>query len=96
MVIEPTQLQLAAIEAGQSSFLGGPAGTGKSLALRYRMLGLLEAGQPAYTLLLLVAEPEHVEPYLATIQQAAPGAFSELLITAYNMLARQMVTLFWP
>lgn len=95
-VIEPTRQQLAAIEAGQSSFLEGPAGTGKSLALQYRMLNLLKTGQPAYTLLVLVAEPEHVEPYLATIQQTAPRPYTELLITTYTHLARQMVTLFWP
>ena len=95
-MIKPNQLQLAAIEAGQSSFLEGPAGTGKSVALRHRMLDLLKAGQPAYTLLLLVAEPEHIEPYLATIQQAALGPYSELFVTTYSHLARQMVTLFWP
>jgi hypothetical protein len=95
-VIRPTAEQIAAIQAGQSSFLLGPAGTGKSTALRYRLLNLLESGEPAYTHLVLIAEPEHDHPFLETIHESDLGPYSELQITTYNSLARQMTTIFWP
>ena len=95
-MIRPTAEQIAAIQAGQSSFLLGPAGTGKSTALRYRLLNLLESGEPAYTHLVLIAEPEHDHPFLETIHESDLGPHSELQITTYNSLARQMTTIFWP
>lgn len=95
-MIGQTAEQITAIQAGQSSFLLGPAGTGKSTALRYRLLNLLESGEPAYTLMVLIAEPEHDQPFLETIHQSDLGPYSELQITTYNSLARQMTTIFWP
>lgn len=95
-MIRQTAEQTAAIQAGQSSFLLGPAGTGKSTALRYRLLNLLESGEPAYTHLVLIAEPEHEQPFLDTIHESGLGPYSELQITTYNSLARQMTTIFWP
>jgi hypothetical protein len=95
-VIRQTAEQIAAIESGQSSFLLGPAGTGKSTALHYRLLNLLESGEPAYTHLVLVAEPEHEQPFLDTIHESGLGPYSDLQITTYNNLARQMTTIFWP
>ena len=56
-----TPTQLAAIEADSSSFLLGPAGTGKSTALRQRLLTLLEGKEPAYTMLVMIAELEHAQ-----------------------------------
>jgi hypothetical protein len=95
-VIRQTAEQTAAIQAGQSSFLLGPAGTGKSTALRYRLLNLLESGEPAYTHLVLIAEPEHEPSFLETIHESGLGPYAELQITTYNNLARQMTTIFWP
>ncbi len=91
-----TPAQLASIEADSSSFLLGPAGTGKSTALHQRLLALLEAKEPAYTMLVLVAELEHAQGFFDVLHKANLGSYSELNILTYNQLARQMLTLFWP
>ncbi len=94
MNITPTQT--AAIESGQSNFLLGPAGSGKSTALQQRLLYLLQTGEPAYTMLVLVAEPEHGRTFLDTIHQSGLGPYADLQITTYQAMAREMVSLFWP
>jgi hypothetical protein len=91
-----TPAQQEAVEAQGSLFLLGPAGTGKTTALSQRLLRLLVTGEPAYTTLVLVAEPEHERAYLDSLHQSGLGPYSELQITTYNALARDMVALFWP
>jgi hypothetical protein len=94
--MELTDTQSAAIEADQTSFLLGPAGTGKTTILQQRLIRLLESGEPAYTILVLVAEPEHQQPFLDTVHQSGLGPYTDLEITTYNSMAREMVSLFWP
>ena len=89
-------IQSAAVEAGDSSFLLGSVGTGKSTALQQRLLRLLEDGEPAYTILILIAEPEHRLPYETAVMNAGSGPFADLKITPYSQMALDMVTLFWP
>lgn len=91
-----TPIQQSAVRATGSSFLLGPAGSGKSTALRRRLLHLLESGEPAYTLLVLVAEPEHIQLFPETIVRSGLGPYAELEVNTYNGLAREMLTLFWP
>lgn len=91
-----TPSQLEAIETGGTSFWLGPAGSGKSTAMEQRLLSLLESGEPAYTILLLVAEPEHQRPFLDAIHQSGLGPYADLKISSYNRLAQEMVQLFWP
>ena len=83
-VLNLTQMQTAAIEAGQSNFLLGAAGTGKSTALRRRLLHLLQMGEPAYTILALVAEPEHSQPFLEDIHQSGIGPNARSLLIDGN------------
>lgn len=94
--MELTDTQSAAIAADQTSFLLGPAGTGKTTILQQRLIRLLESGEPAYTILVLVAEPEHQQPFLDTVHQSGLGPYTDLEITTYNSMAREMVSLFWP
>ncbi len=47
-------------------------------------------------MLILVAEPEHEMPFLEAIHSSRQGPYTELQITTYNNMARQMLTLFWP
>lgn len=91
-----TSLQQAAVEADGSSFLTGPAGTGKTTALQARLVRLLAEGDPAYTMLVLVAEPEQREAYQTAVRAADIGPYSELNITTYNRMAESLVSLFWP
>ena len=96
IVFAPNPEQEAAIQTRQSCILLGPAGTGKSTALHQRLLRLLRSGEPAYTLLVMIAEPEHAQLFMNALHQSGLGPYTELNITTYNNLARQMVTLFWP
>ncbi|PIE79776.1 MAG: hypothetical protein CSA11_10725 [Chloroflexi bacterium] len=91
-----TAVQAQAVTAEKTSFWLGAAGTGKTTALQKRLLYLLENGEPAYTLLVLVAELSHQTDYLAAIHQSGLGPYADLKITTYNRLAQDMVTLFWP
>jgi superfamily I DNA/RNA helicase len=47
-----------------TSFLLGAAGSGKTTVLQHRLLHLLQQGEPAYNILVLVAEPDHRQPFL--------------------------------
>lgn len=91
-----TATQAAAIDAEGNSFLLGTAGTGKSTALQHKLLRLLESGEPAYTMMILVAEPEHEMSFLGAIHSSGQGPYAELQISTYNNMAREMLTLFWP
>lgn len=94
MELTPTQIE--AVTAVDTSFLLGPTGTGKTTALQQRLLRLLREGEPAYTLLVLVAEPEHRSGYLDAIHASGLGSYADLNIITYNQMAMEMVNLFWP
>jgi len=91
-----TEIQREAVTAGKTSFLLGPAGTGKTTALQHRLLRLLQQGEPAYTLLVLVAEEEDREGFLNFLHAEDAGPYADLTLTTYTYLAREMVSLFWP
>ncbi len=92
--LNPQQRQ--AVAAGGTAMLIGPAGTGKSTALQHRLLRLLREGEPAYTILTLVAEPEHRDAYFDAVHNSGLGPYAELNVTGYSQLAQRMAALFWP
>jgi len=94
LALNPAQQN--ALQADETCLLFGPAGTGKSTALRHRLLHLLQQGEPAYALLVLVNQPEHEQAFLDTLHQSAIGSYGDLKIHTYATLAREMVELFWP
>ncbi len=91
-----TDLQRQAAAADGTSYLYGPAGTGKTTALQQRLLRLLRGGEPAYTILVLVAEPEHRDAFLDAVRASGLGPYAELNVIHYTRLAQGMVSLFWP
>lgn len=91
-----THKQQDAMMAGGTSFLLGPAGTGKTAVLQHRLLRLLREGELAYTILVLVAELEQQQSFYDAIHQSDLGAYADLKVTTYNAMAQEMVTLFWP
>lgn len=95
-MIELTPVQETAVTAPETSFLLGPAGSGKTTALQHRLLHLLQGGEPAYTILTLVAEPDHQQPYSDFLHQSGLGPYADLKIITYIDMAREMVALFWP
>ncbi len=94
MNLKPIQKQV--IEANETIFLIGPAGTGKTTTLQHRLLHLLRNGEPAYTILVLIAEATHESKWLNTIHNSGLGPYANLKITTYNQMALEMVQLFWP
>ena len=96
VVITLTTTQEEAIAAAGSSFWRGPVGSGKTLALQQRMIRLLESGEPAYTIMTLVAEPEHGAEFETAVRAAGLGPYADLTVTTFNHLALEMTTLFWP
>jgi len=93
--VQLNERQQAAVTAGETTFLIGPAGTGKSTALQQRLLKLLQE-EPAYTILVLVAEEEDGERFLEFLHAHNAGPYADLKIATYGRLAREMVSLFWP
>lgn len=90
-----TPLQEQIMLTNGSAFLLGAAGTGKSTALQYRLRHLLNTGEPAYTILILVADRTQRDFFTQFVQQQAI-AYSDLKLIHYPHLAQEMVTLFWP
>jgi hypothetical protein len=95
-VLDLTPTQSAVVSAGSSSFLLGPAGTGKSTALYHRLHRLLESGEQAYTILLLVSESGHRARFSSVARDPELGPQSELKIVTYNGIAQEMISLLWP
>ena len=91
-----TTIQDTAADAAGNSFLLGPVGTGKSLVLQERLLRLLDRGEPAYTILVLIAEPEHRQPFKKAVMTSGLGPYADLKLTTFSQLALEMVKLFWP
>ena len=67
-VLELPPSQLAVISADESNFLIGPAGSGKSTALFHRLHRLLESGEQAYTILVLVSETGHIPQFTDAVR----------------------------
>ncbi|HFC11843.1 MAG TPA: hypothetical protein ENJ56_03285 [Anaerolineae bacterium] len=91
-----TPQQQLAIQSDGSVFLVGSAGTGKTTVLLERMQQLLQAGETAYSILVLVADPQQREQFITTVQNAGIGSYSDLNVRHFGQLAREMVELFWP
>lgn len=88
--------QRRAVEATGFTLLTGPAGTGKTTALHRRLLRLLQSGEPAYTILVLLPDKTHIDKIGRFLQQSDTTAYGDLQTNDYHNLARAMVTLFWP
>ncbi len=95
-VSELTPTQISAVTSDGSSYLHGPAGTGKSTVLRHRLLELLRAGEQAYTVLVIVSELAHRDDFEEAVRTAGLGPYTGLKILTYNALAQEVITLFWP
>lgn len=91
-----TSQQQEIIKASGSIFVLGSAGTGKTTVVQQRLRHLLASGEPAYTILVLVADPDQRESLKRFVESAAIGSYSDLKLLHYPQLAREMVQLFWP
>lgn len=95
MDLTEKQAAVVGMERG-SLFVTGAAGTGKTMALQQRLLRLLAEGEPAYTMMVLVAEPSHRERFTAVLPEGGVAAYADLKVNNYIGLGREYVALFWP
>jgi len=84
------------IQSGQTCFLSGPAGVGKTAVLAARLAYLLEQGVPAYSVLVLLPDRPAREQLRRTLQGIALGPYGNLSLHTFYSLAQRMVALFWP
>jgi hypothetical protein len=80
------------IERGTTSFVIGPAGTGKTDFGIAHMLRLLEAGEPPESILVLVPQPTLGKPY----REAAESVGAAVSVQTLSSIAEEMIALFWP
>lgn len=80
----------------ETLYVEGPAGAGKSTALRRRLLYLLSQPIRGESILVLVADRAGRAAIEILIRGAGLGPHGRPMITTYYGLARQMVDLFWP
>lgn len=91
-----TAQQQEIVSSDGSAFVLGAAGTGKTTVVQQRLKHLLASGEPAYTILVLVADPDQREGFRGFVESAELGPYSDLKLLHYPQLAREMVQLFWP
>jgi hypothetical protein len=84
------------MSGGNTVFLSGPTGCGKSQALLARLIHLLQQGVSAYSILVLLPDRPAVERLRQALQGIPLGPYGELSLHTYYSLAQRMVALFWP
>ena len=82
--------------SGDTLFLEGPAGAGKTTVAVARMRYLLRQGVPASDILVMAPQRTLLHPFQVAMRspELPPGGVVDML--TIGGLARRMVTLFWP
>lgn len=93
-----TEYQLALIESPISgtSFLEGPAGTGKTTVGVERMLYLMSRGIRADSILVFLPQRNLAAPYYQALHNPGLVAGGMVEVLTLGGLAQKMVELFWP
>ncbi len=95
MELTPHQNEIVHLPLQGSTFLSGPAGTGKTTSAVERLRFLLEQGVPADSILLMTPQRFLQEPYTASLERD-PFAGGVVTSATLGGLARRMTELFWP
>jgi len=77
-------------------FLEGAAGTGKTTAAIERVKNLIQAGIPAESILVLVAQPALAIPYREALRRSRVTTGSNVQFATLASLAVRTIDLFWP
>lgn len=96
MQVTPQQLQVIESDLGQSIFLSGPAGTGKTSAGVERLKYLVGSGVPGKNVLLLFPQRTLSIVFQDAINDPAFNARSLPVVATVGGLARRGIELFWP
>jgi hypothetical protein len=79
-----------------TTFLEGPAGSGKTTAGVLRLLHMLESGVRADRITILLPQRTLGSPYASVLRQPHVSASGQVTLTTLGGLARRMLALFWP
>ncbi len=96
MNLTPEQLAVVNLEPAPRIYLSGIAGSGKTTVLEERFSALLESGEPADSILVLVGDSAHRERYQSIADHSTQPALLDLTITTFFGLARDSVAFYWP
>ncbi|HTX92243.1 MAG TPA: UvrD-helicase domain-containing protein [Anaerolineales bacterium] len=93
-----TREQRQILQASQQAktFLSGPAGCGKTTVGVEALGGLLAAGNPADSILVLTPQRTLQEPYETALRDPSIGPGGQVTLATVGGLARRLVDLFWP
>ncbi len=83
-------------EAGDTVFLSGPPGTGKTTLAIQHLHSLLEQGVPAWQILILVPQRTLATPYYTALRSAGFPPGGAVDVATIGGLARRTLDLFWP
>lgn len=84
------------LHGGDSLFVLGPIGAGKTTALWHRLLYLLNASVRGESILYLVPDRGVRDEMYAGLHRSAARPHGRPTVVTFYGLARQMVDLFWP
>ncbi|MBI1879444.1 MAG: hypothetical protein HYR94_14705 [Chloroflexi bacterium] len=79
-----------------TTFLTGPAGTGKTTQAVARLRELLTSHVPGHSILVLVPQLTLTSPYRALLRDPSLHGAATVDILTLNGLALQTINLFWP
>ncbi|KAF0112323.1 MAG: hypothetical protein FD147_196 [Chloroflexi bacterium] len=94
--LSPAQQEIVRLPLQTKVFLHGQAGSGKTTAAIHRMLGLIDQGIPAESVLVLVPQRSLAQGYRDVIRTPNSRAGGEPAILTIGGLAQRMIALFWP
>ena len=86
--LSPAQESLvrAPFTGGQTRFLSGPAGTGKSTVMASRLIHLLGQGVPAYAILVLLSDRPAREQLRWALQGVPLGPYGDLSLHTLSLI----------
>ncbi|MCG2767752.1 MAG: hypothetical protein ABIK79_02735 [Chloroflexota bacterium] len=84
------------LRSSGSTFLQGPAGSGKTTLAVQRVLALLDGSVPAEAILILLPQRTLAAPYLNALRSPKVGPSGEVTVVTVDGLARRTIALFWP
>ena len=90
------QQQLVTAPFQGTTFLEGPAGSGKTAVGVMRLLHMLEHGIRADSILILVPQRTLGSPYAEALRRPDVPSGGQVTLVTLGGLARRMVALFWP
>jgi hypothetical protein len=94
--LTPEQLDIVESQMDSSTFLEGPAGSGKTTVGIERILHLLANGVPGNQIFLLVPQRTLALPYHEVLRGPGTPPGGMVNILTIGGLARRMTDLFWP